>query len=264
MHLLVWLKDIKHIQYKLIHADIPTSNPEVAFLAEKLQKSDRIYLPLCNECNAVVKENGREFLKIHHPAEAYTKNLRAYISTVLPLLKCSMDVQVTDSKAMVLRYVTSYVTKWQDAFENDALYSTHVTSFQAALRHLQEVEVCLPEIALQLSSTKIPWTSSRTKGFVPAKHNKATDNASYAKYRRRSPEQEDRSFLEWLRKMQDSIAQPKPYKQGSTLVGVRYCSPFNDEFFFQDLLMNFPHRRLEDLYHPLHERREGLIVTGRG
>lgn len=48
------------------------------------------------------KENGRKILKLHHPAEAFALNQQAYIVTITHTLKCSMDVQFTDGKGMVL------------------------------------------------------------------------------------------------------------------------------------------------------------------
>ena len=48
-------------------------------------------------------------------------NLRAYIDTLSPTLKCSMDVQTTDGSGMLMRYTSSYILKWSDAFDSAAL-----------------------------------------------------------------------------------------------------------------------------------------------
>ena len=40
-----------------------------------------------------------EYLKFHHPKDAFAKNLRGYISTVKPALKCIMDMQHTADAA---------------------------------------------------------------------------------------------------------------------------------------------------------------------
>ena len=45
-----------------------------------------------------------------------------------------MDVQSSDGKGMILKYVTSYVSKWHDAYSNDALFSLLVGPYQAAYR----------------------------------------------------------------------------------------------------------------------------------
>lgn len=61
---------------------------------------------------------------------------------------------------------------------------------------------------------------------------------------------ENTSFLEWLRNTDTKSAKPKEYKSGTTLVSVKFLSPFNDEHFFQQLLMNHPHRSVSELKHP--------------
>jgi hypothetical protein len=48
-----------------------------------------------------------------HSSEAFALNLKAYISTILPMLKCLMDFEITDGRAMLLKYVTCYeVARW--------------------------------------------------------------------------------------------------------------------------------------------------------
>ena len=61
-----------------------------------------------NATNVSVSTDG-QILNQFHPAEAFRRNLRGYISTVLPALKCRMDVQTSDGKGMLLRYTASYV-----------------------------------------------------------------------------------------------------------------------------------------------------------
>jgi hypothetical protein len=118
VHLLVWLKNISQIQYNLIRADIPYEDKDLAFLVHKLQPSDKNALPLNDETTSIDIVNSNRILNISHPAEAFAINLRGYIQTSLPTLSCRMDVQTTDGKGMILRYVTSYVSKWKDAYNN--------------------------------------------------------------------------------------------------------------------------------------------------
>ena len=66
---------------------------------------------------------GNKTVKFHHPAHAFALNLRAYI---VPSLQCRMDVQTSDGHGMLLRYVISFVSKWQDSFDSESLYSVHV------------------------------------------------------------------------------------------------------------------------------------------
>ena len=119
LHLLVWLKDITKIQYHLIRADTPNDHPDLVYLVNKYQPSDKpsSSLKLQNQDSFFESKNGKHVLHLKHPAEEFAMNLRAYISSVLPALQCSMDFQTTDGRSMSLRYVTSYVTKHHDAIE---------------------------------------------------------------------------------------------------------------------------------------------------
>ena len=47
---------------------------------------------------------------------------------------------------------------------------------------------------------------------------------------------------------------PKLYKQGNTLVGLKLVSYFNKDYFFQYILMNLPHTSLSQLKRPDHDR----------
>ena len=160
-----------------------------------------------------------------------------------------MDFQLTDGKAMILRYVTSYVSKWHNAYDNNALYSAHVTPFQAAYRHVKELKPCEPEMWLFMSSMKMSWSKSRTKDFVVPTSGNVSTNKTYEKYLKRARELQNLSFLEWLRLVNHTPAIPKVYGKGNTLVGLRMRSPFSDEYFFQELLMNFPHRCHIEILH---------------
>ena len=138
LHLLVWLKNIKKIQHQLVRADIPYEDVDVAFLVRKLQPSDRVYLSIITLLAFKVQKVLQPCL-FYHPHEAFALNLRSYISTVISTLQCRMEFQTADGRSMLLKYVTSYVSKWKDAYSNDALYSTHTTPYQAAYRHLRDM-----------------------------------------------------------------------------------------------------------------------------
>ena len=95
-----------------------------------------------------------------------------------------MDIQFADGKAMLLRYVTSYVSKWKDAYSNDALYSHHVTPYQAAYRHLEEMQPCEPEMWLQMSPIKFSWSNCRTKNHAaPTSCTCTTDKVHQKRYK---------------------------------------------------------------------------------
>ena len=54
-------------------------------------------------------KNGQLILK--HSKEDKEMRLRAYIKTLLPVLKCHMDVQMSDGEAALLQYASSYTSK---------------------------------------------------------------------------------------------------------------------------------------------------------
>ena len=247
VHLLVWLKDIKRIRLNLIRADIPWADPELSYQISKLQKSDKGAVHLRNEPTQVECINDVKVLKLYHPADAFALNLRAYISSLVPSLRCRMDVQTSDGHGMLLRYVTSYVSKWHDSFQSDALYSVHVGPYQAAYRHLISLKPLEPEMWLALTSTKMSWSPSRRKkfSFPPIEH--IDSNKQYVKYLHRHAKYNNLSFIQWLRLFDDSKG--TEYKSGCTLVGVKMVSPLKDLYFLQYLILNFPHRQLPDLYH---------------
>ena len=52
------------------------------------------------------------------------RNLRAYLMTLLGALRCRTDIQLADGKGMLLKYVSSYVTKMHDSSVSEGLYCT--------------------------------------------------------------------------------------------------------------------------------------------
>ena len=144
-NLLVWIKNIHSAQHHLFRADIPYEDPHTASLVHKLQPSDSTCLQVNKETTSL-QQSPCPTLSLYYPQESFDLNLRAYIYTIIPALASRMDFQLTNGKAMILRYVTSYVSMWKDAYSNCALYSTNVGPYQAAYRHLKEMEQCEPEM----------------------------------------------------------------------------------------------------------------------
>ena len=127
------------------------------------------------------------------------------------------------------------------------------STWGAATSFLKNMHPLEPEMVLQLTSMKIAWSNSRTKPFTaptPAQ----TQHKVHQKYLARSKDDEDLTFLDWLRQYDHEKNPPKRYKDGSTLVGVKHFSMFNLVYFYQLLIMNLPHRTLDEL-HDLREDR---------
>jgi hypothetical protein len=254
LHLLVWLKNIAKIQHSFIRADIPKQYPMLSYLVSELQSSNEKShcLNLQDHNTFFDKKDGRNLLHLKHPADAFAVNLRAYISTLTPVLKCSMDFQTTNGISMILKYVTSYVTKCHNSTEVDGLYLYNLLGRQAAINHLISSKPAEPEMWLSLSSKKIAWSCSRTKRFTVPKMESAAGNNTLQKYCQRPNSYDTLSLIEWLRIVDEKKKNPKGHKKGSTLVGVQILSILNPEFFFQYNLLHLPHRKLEQVLHPSH------------
>ena len=73
-----------------------------------------------------------------------------------------------------------------------------------------------------LSANKLAWSQSRTKQFTANTQSQASLK-SHEKYCKRPVEEDDLTFLEWLRWYDQK---DKAYKSGTTLVRVKLRSPF--------------------------------------
>lgn len=89
-------------------------------------------------------------------------------------------------KAMLLKYVTSYVTKIHEACSK-GLYSFDVTGYQAVHSFLQTVHPLAPEMIFQLSSIKQAWTNKMMKQFRAPYPDQEMENKPYEKYLTREP-----------------------------------------------------------------------------
>ena len=164
-----------------------------------------------------------------------------------------MDFQTTEGRAMLLRYVTSYLTKCQDGVETSPLYSSHISDGQAAVCYVMDMKPAEPEMWLSLSSTKVSWSSSRTKRYIVPSPENACEDKTAEKYRNRPTSLAGYSLLQWLCMVDHNKAVPKKYKQGNTLVGLKLFSFFNKHYFFQYVLLHLPHISLSDLQHQNHD-----------
>ena len=256
LHMLVWLRDIAKARHEFIRADIPSSHTELAYWVNKLQPSDKpaYCLNLQSEESFFRLENGKNVQHLKYPAIEFALHLRAYIATVLPALKCRMDYQTTDGIGMLLRYVTSYVTKSHDSTTIDSMYSYKLEGRQAAVRYLMRNTPAEPEMCFFLFSKKVAWAGSRTKRFSPPTSHDVNNDKTVLKYWKRDKNFESLSMIEWLRQFDTSKQTPKLYKQGSTLVGTKVLSIFNSEYFFQYVLLHLPHRDFATLCHPNHDQ----------
>ena len=250
LHMLVWVKDMSATRADLLHASLPWGNAEDAFTVASIQKSDKSCLPVRDYSDSFITErNGRHTLQFQHTEDDADRHIRAYVTTLLGSLHCRTDVQLADGKALVLKYVSSYVTKMHESATSEGLYCTDVTGYQAAHSFLRTVTPLEPEMVFQLSNIKVCWTDKFTVLFRPPFPDQTEGDKVYKMYLERPQTEDDQTLLQWLRCHQTSGSKSKPYADDRVLVGVKYVSIFNPIFFYQHLTMNWPHREVNALRH---------------
>ena len=250
LHMLVWVKDISATRADLLHASVPWANAEDAFTVASIQKSDKSCLPVREYPDSFITDrNGRHSLQFQHTEDDAERHIRAYVTTLLGSLHCRTDVQLADGKALLLKYVSSYVTKMHESATSEGLYCTDVTGYQAAHSFLRTVTPLEPEMVFQLSNIKVCWTDKFTVLFRPPFPDQTEGNKVYKWYLERLATEDDQTLLQGLRCHQTSGSKAKPYTDDRVLVGVKYVSLFNPIFFYQHLMMNWPHRNPHQLRH---------------
>ena len=119
-----------------------------------------------DEANALLIEGGRPVLAMQRSAKANEPNLRVYADTVLTALRCSMNVQLTDGRAMLPKYVAGYVSKCKDpAIAKETLLSA-MKSHEIAYRYIRDPTSAEPEIVMSLSDCKMSHTCSDFKKLL--------------------------------------------------------------------------------------------------
>ena len=242
MHLLVWLKSIRDIQYDRIRADFPPPGTPLHTYVQRHQLSNAASLSLSIQDTPTYVQTTTNIDTLHivHPADAFALNLRAYIDTLLPSLCCSMDVQTSDGHGMILRYVTSYVSKRKESFHKDSLFVTDVNASHAAFRYLINLRVCEPEMWSLLSGLKLSYCYGTTAKFVVPTPDTISDNTLVQQYYRHCCDEHTLSLLQWLRNYHTSSKKSR----SSTLpvfIGLQFLSLYNPLYFFQLLLLYHPH-----------------------
>ena len=151
-----------------------------------------------------------------------------------------MDIQTSNGRGMVLKYVSSYVSKWEEAFHRDALYCSNIIASKAAFKYLITLDVCEPEMWVLLSSKKICWSNSTRKKYRAPTFEKAAEDATLNKYHERPNCFDSLSLIEWLRSVDANASSgPKHYPEGKkVLVQMAYL------FFLQYLIVYYAHRQL--------------------
>lgn len=246
VHILLWIKDISVLNFSLFSATVPKHDLDIAFLVDRIQPSNTSapFLSVSHEPNYV--EDGK--LKLLHTEEDYERNIRAYVTTILPVLQSRMDVQMADDNSALMKYVSTYVSKLTHSSET--LRSTKTTPFQATIPFLIDLHPGEPEMAMVFSSTKISYcTHSRIKLVPPVSEEYFEKNVIFQKYLERPSSAETLTCLEYCRTFSINKKVPIVLENETNLVGVKYKYIFSCQFFFQYTIVNTAFRKLSDLKH---------------
>ena len=252
--MLLWPQDIAVTRADLLNATIPWDNVEDAFVVADTQKSDKSCLKIhTHPTSFITLPSGKNTIELHHTADDADRHIRAHLTTILGSLRCRSDVQLVDRKALLLKYVSSYVTKMHESATSEGLYCNDVTGYQAANSFLRTVTPLELKMIFELTSTKVCWTDKMTLLSRPPFPGQTDSNKAYQFYLQRPRSEEDQSLLFWLRTHNTSSTKPKAYDGDRYLVGVKFVSVFNPVYFYQYITMHHPHRSPNELRHPEEE-----------
>lgn len=155
IHALLRIHDLAAIDVTKVSASIPFHRAEEAFLVADLQTSSKTVLPINSGATRVVRNGDQQYLQFQYGYVEKEKNIRAYVTTLLGSLHCRVNLQSSDGKGMLLKYVSSYVYKCHDAGTSQQLYSPDLGAFQAASSFRKTMQPLEPEMVLQMTCKKV-------------------------------------------------------------------------------------------------------------
>lgn len=71
------------------------------------QESDRACLKVNNPTSFITLPSGQNSIEFHHTADDADRHIRAHLTTILGSLRCHSDIQLADTKALLLKYAKS-------------------------------------------------------------------------------------------------------------------------------------------------------------
>ena len=254
LHMLLWLRNIAVTRADLLNATVPWANADDAFVVADTQKSDKSCLKIhTHPTSFITLPSGKNTIELQHTADDNDRHIRAHLTTILGSLRCRSDVQLADGKALLLKYVSSYVTKMHESATSEGLYCNDVTGYQAANSFLRTVTPLEPEMIFELSSTKVCWMDKISVLFRPPFPGQTDSNKVYQHYLQRPRCEDHQALLFWMRTHNTSSTKPKACDGDRYLIGVKFVSVFNPVYFYQHLTMHHPHRSPNELRHPEEE-----------
>jgi hypothetical protein len=287
LHCLLWLQNIEAAKLEeVISATVPTDNPPMQELIEGSQRSwtgsgwPKHEGPSGYDAAAGV-------MRLQHlPSDWCAVNkrgvpegVRACLPDVLSSLQCHTDVQMSDGRGMLLRYVSGYVPKFSDSFASDWLNDAS-SDYAVAKRVLTDYHPLEPEMVLQLAMQWFPqcMMGGSMKPFrvpVPwigdcpvavAAYMECTwrpDTMTLLEFLRMSnskgePHRFVKQLYEAYKTEVDEETEPLPLTEwlvslkteGQVLIAAQYLSRYNDRYSGQWLMMNHPFRTMDALKAP--------------
>ena len=159
-----------------------------------------------------------------------------------------MDVQTTDGKAALMRYVCSYVSKLTENVE--LLRNIETSTFNQVWPFLVDLSPGEPEMTMSFSYNKMSYCNLSRVKITPPKPEFLDKNDFFSKYINRCADLEELTCLEFCRDYTMSTERPS-LADKRNVVGVKYKYIFNPRFFYEFTIMNTPFRQLNDIRDPL-------------
>jgi len=282
VHSLVWLEHEAAIDLpSVVEASVPDENEALERIVLASQQSwTGSGWPVHNEPSTWDDE--AKVLRLQHLAGDARKGIRAFMPDVIGAVKSHMDVQTSDGRGMLLRYVASYVPKFSDAFATQWL-NDQASDYAISRRVLTEYHPMEPEMWMQLGGkyhaqcitdgsikrfvVPVPWRDelpSIVQHYVASPWRRA--DMTLLEFMRKSNREGKihRHILEKferLKRMKEArgessddlsrkeFANNLPCR-GEVMVAAVCNSRFNDAFYGQWLLLHKPFADVDALWRP--------------
>ena len=271
LHGLFFMKNCAHVdlETKLQATTTGLEEPLLGFVAGSQPSRGGSSWPVHAEPSAWDAAAG--CLKLFHTAEDAEQGVRAFMPEVMRVLKCHQDVQQSDGRGLLLRYVASYVPKFSDSFAAEWLNDA-ASAYAVPRRILFDYHPLEPEMWLSLAAKMFPLCfHGGTIVSVVAPWPGMPDKPQYVKlyeaaawrghmtlldFLRRTNNQGH--VIRWVKDLRDQTQPDVDLEQfarafepaGQKLIAADTVSHFNDRYFGQWLALNMPFQSLGDFLDP--------------
>lgn len=187
MHALFWLANARDQLLELeLAAELPDDAPLAAVISRVQRSTECSRAPTREACSVWewCETAHRWILHLRHPWEFARARLRPYVVSLMRILRCSQDVQWWSGRTALLRYVSGYVSKYSEAFDEEWLRQP-TAPLAAALAVVRNWRAAEPEMSMVLSREAMAFSSHGTVVWHPPRPREAAENSAVYLYRRR-------------------------------------------------------------------------------